>query len=174
MVRVSGDPADLAPSVRGIVRELDSALPLFGVEPLARTLAESTGQRRFTMLVLGVFALLALLLAAIGVHGVLSYSVAQRTREIGIRMALGANRGQIRGMVLRQGATMAAVGLGVGILGALGISQLLATLLFGVRPFDPATIGLVATCLGGVALLASWLPARKASGVEPAVTLSAE
>ncbi len=174
MVRVSGDPADLASSVRGIVRDLDSALPLFGVEPLARTLAESTGQRRFTMLVLGVFALLALLLAAIGVHGVLSYSVAQRTREIGIRMALGANRGQIRGMVLRQGAALAAVGLGVGILGALGISQLLATLLFGVGPFDPATLALVATCLGGVALVASWLPARKASGVEPAVTLGAE
>ena len=174
LIRVGGDPSLLATSVRGIVRELDPALPLFGVEPLARTLAESTGQQRFTMLVLAVFAAVALLLAAIGVHGVLSYSVAQRTREIGIRMALGADRQRIRGMVLGEGVRLGTVGLGLGVAGAVAVSRLLSSLLFGVSPFDPLTIALVTVSLGTVALVASWLPARRASSVEPAVTLGAE
>lgn len=174
LVRGGGDPNLLAASVRGIVRDLDPALPLFGVEPLANTLADSAGQRRFTMLVLAVFAGVALLLSAIGVHGVLSYSVAQRTREIGIRMALGADRGRIRSMVLGQGVRLAAVGLGIGVLGAVAVTRLLSALLFGVGAQDPATIVVVTLGLGMVALVASWLPARRAAGVEPAVTLTAE
>jgi predicted permease len=174
LVRVNGDPALLAASVRKIVRELDPALPLFGVEPLVNTLADSTGQRRFTMLVLGVFAAVALLLAMIGVHGVLSYTVAQRTREIGIRMALGADRNRVRSLVLGQGARLAAAGLGLGIAGAVGVARLLSSLLYGVHPNDPATIVAVAGGLGVVAMLASWLPARRAAGVEPSVALRAE
>ncbi|NOT08050.1 MAG: ABC transporter permease [Gemmatimonadales bacterium] len=171
LVRVGGDATQLAPAVRSIVRELDPALPLFGVEPLADTLADSTGQRRFTMLVLGVFAAVALLLAMIGVHGVLSYTVAQRTREIGIRMALGADRSTVRALVLGQGARLAAAGLAIGLAGAMGVARLLGTLLFGVHPNDPMTFIVVAAGLGTVALVASWLPARRAARMEPLVAL---
>ncbi len=174
LVRVNGDPAAVAASVRAAVREVDAGLPLFGVEPLAATLAHSTGQRRFTMLVLGVFAGVALLLAMIGVHGVLSYTVAQRTREIGIRMALGADRSSVRSLVLGEGARMVTAGLALGVVGALAGARWLSTLLYGVAPRDPATFGAVALALGLVALVASWLPARRAMGVNPIVALRSE
>ncbi|HET9274958.1 MAG TPA: FtsX-like permease family protein, partial [Gemmatimonadales bacterium] len=171
LVRSDGDPAALAQPLRRAIREIDAGVPLFGIEPLARTLSNSTAQRRFTTLVLGVFAAVALLLAIVGVHGVLSYTVAQRTREIGIRMALGAERHHVRSLVLRQGVRLAAVGLGLGALGALALSQLLRTLLFGVGRADPVTFAGVAVILGGVALLASWLPARRAYRTDPALVL---
>jgi predicted permease len=174
LVRVNGDPAAVAPSLRAVVRELDPALPLFGVELLEQTLANSLGQRRFTMVVLGTFALVAFLLAAIGVHGVLSYVVAQRTREIGIRMALGADRGSVRGMVLRQGTALAIVGLTLGLLGALAISRVLSTLLYGVGARDPATFATAALLLGAVALLATYLPAGRAARVDPVEALRRE
>jgi predicted permease len=174
LVRVNGDPAAVAPSLRAVVRELDPALPLFGVELLEQTLANSLGQRRFTMVVLGTFALVAFLLAAIGVHGVLSYVVAQRTREIGIRMALGADRGSVRGMVLRQGTALAIVGLALGLLGALAISRVLSTLLYGVGARDPATFATAALLLGAVALLATYLPAGRAARVDPVEALRRE
>jgi putative ABC transport system permease protein len=174
LVRVEGDPAAFAPALRRVVRELEPGLVLSAVEPLVETVSQSVAQRRFTMLVLGAFAAVALLLAMVGVHGVLSYTVAQRNREIGIRMALGADRANVGRLIVGQGAKLAIGGLGIGVLGSLGVSRLLSALLFGVTPGDPATLASVALALGGVALLASWLPARRAARVDPMVVLREE
>jgi putative ABC transport system permease protein len=171
LIRTAGDPLDLVPAVRRVLQEIDPGLPLFGVEPLERTLVNSNAQRRFTMLVLGAFAGLALVLAILGVHGVLSYTVAQRSRELGIRMALGADRRQVRSLVLGEGARLAGLGLLLGTLGALALSGVLRTMLYGVGRADPGTLAAVAAVLGGVALLASWAPARRAAGTDPAVVL---
>jgi putative ABC transport system permease protein len=153
---------------------VEPRVSLFGVEPLAATLSQSTGQRRFTMLVLGSFAGVALLLAMIGVHGVLSYTVAQRTREIGIRMALGADRRNVRRLVVGQGARMVTAGLLIGVAGAFAGARSLSALLYGVAPHDPVTFGAVALGLGAVALVASWLPARRAMRVDPSEALRTE
>ncbi|HET7038984.1 MAG TPA: ADOP family duplicated permease, partial [Gemmatimonadales bacterium] len=174
LVRAQGDPAALAGAVRAIARELDPALPLFGVEPLADTLAGSLAQRRFTMLVLGGFAALALILAMVGVHGVLSYAVAQRTREIGIRVALGADARAVRALIVGQGAGLALAGLAVGLLGALAASRSLGALLYGVRPLDLVTFVGVTLALGAIALAATWLPARRAARIAPADALRQE
>lgn len=174
LVRGLGDPALLAAGVRRVVRELDPALPLYGVEPLVQTVSNSVAQRRFTMLLLGAFAAVALLLAAVGVHGVLSYVVAQRTREIGIRMALGADRSSVRAMVLRQGAALTVGGLTLGLLGALAISGILSSLLFGVGGRDPLTFAGAALLLGAVALLATYLPAGRAARMNPVAALRQE
>jgi predicted permease len=174
LVRTRRDPETLAPALRSIVRDLDPALPLFGVETLDETLSNTLGQRRFTMIVLGVFAMVALLLSVVGVHGVLNYAVAQRTRELGIRMALGAEPRELRGLVLGQGAWLAAAGLALGALGALALARLLRTLLYGVGTSDPATFAAVAVLLGTVALLASWLPARRAARLDPVAALRSE
>jgi len=174
LVRVEGDPAAFAPVLRRAVREVEPGLVLSGVEPLVETVSQSVAQRRFTMLVLGAFAAVALVLATVGVHGVLSYTVAQRNREIGIRMALGADRRSVGRLVVGQGARLALGGLGIGVLASVGVSRLLSALLYGVRPGDPATLAGVALALGGVALLASWLPARRASRVDPMVVLREE
>ncbi len=174
LVRTDGELAALSQTVRREIHDLDPEVPLFGIEPLALTLSSSAGERRFTALVLAAFAGLALLLAIVGVHGVLSYAVARRTREIGIRMALGADRARLRSLVLGQSATLVALGLALGMLGAVGLSQVLRTMLFGVGRNDPITLVGVALVLGGVALLASWLPARRAAAVDPMVALRAE
>ena len=171
LIRTAGDALELAPTVRRVVQEIDAGLPLFGIEPLEHTLVNSNAQRRFTMLVLGAFAGLALVLAIVGVHGVLSYTVVQRSREIGIRMALGADRRQVRSLVLGEGAQLAGMGLLLGTLGALALSGVLRTMLYGVGRADPGTLAAVAVVLGGVALLASWAPARRAAGTDPAVVL---
>jgi len=147
---------------------------VYGVEPLPETIAQSIGQRRFTMYVLGAFAFVALLLAAVGVHGVLSYAVSQRRSEIGIRMALGANAKSVRTLVLGEGATLMAAGLAIGLGGAVALTQLLSALLFGVSPRDPLTFVVVAAALGGVAMFATYLPARRASRVDPIEALRAE
>ena len=174
MVRSARDPALLVESVRRVIHTIDPEVPLFGVEPLAQTLTNSASERRFTTLVLGAFAGVALVLALVGVHGVLSYSVARRNREIGIRMALGADRARVRALVLGEGATLAALGLGLGLLGALALTGVLRTMLYGVGQSDLLTFGGVALALGAVALLASWLPARRATGVDPMIALRSE
>jgi putative ABC transport system permease protein len=156
------------------VRSIDPLLPLFGVEPLQQTLSHSLGEQRFTMLALGVFAAVALLLAALGVHGVLSYTVSQRTREIGIRIALGADPARVRVLVVSQGATLALVGLTLGLVSALAVTRTLSSLLFGVSARDPLTFAAVALVLGVVALVASYLPARRASRTDPTVALRSE
>jgi ABC-type antimicrobial peptide transport system permease subunit len=126
------------------------------------------------MLVLGAFAGVALLLSMVGVHGVLSYTVLQRRREIGIRMALGANRSNVRQLILGQGAQLAVVGLALGLIGAFAVTRLLATLLYGVSPTDPATFASVTLLLGAVALVACYLPARRAMRMDPMAVLRAE
>ena len=138
------------------------------------TLADSLGQRRFTMLVLGAFAAVALLLAVVGVHGVLSYTVSQRTREIGIRMALGADRSMVRALVLSQGARLVGYGLALGLAGALILSRSLSTLLYGVGAADPPTFAAIAALLAAVAMLACWLPARRAARTDPLVAIRSE
>jgi predicted permease len=174
MIRTTGDPRALIPALRRIVQDLDPQLPLFGVEPLAETLGNSQAQRRFTMILLVAFASVAMLLAIVGVHGVLSYSVAQRTREIGIRVALGADLARIRELVLTQGARLVAIGVVLGLVLALGLTRLLTSVLFGVGARDPLTFTGVAGVLALVALVACWLPARRAAKVDPMVALRHE
>jgi putative ABC transport system permease protein len=173
LVRMTGAAELAAPLVRAAVREIDPQLALFGVEPLADTIRGTLAQRRFTMLVLVAFALAALTLAVIGVHGVLSYAVAQRTREIGIRVALGADLARVRRLVLSEGARLAALGVGIGLLGALALTRVMRSLLYGVGTYDPVTFVGVAAALAGVALAACWLPARRAALVDPIVALRA-
>jgi ABC-type antimicrobial peptide transport system permease subunit len=136
--------------------------------------ARSIASQRFSLILLGAFAGLALLLAGIGIYGVLSYLVGQRTHEIGLRMALGAQRLDVLRMVLQDGARMTLAGTAIGIVAALGLTQLMASMLFGVRPTDPVTFGLVAVVLCGIALFACYLPARRAAKVDPMVALRYE
>jgi len=174
LVRMAGDASAAAPLIRRVFRDVDPQLALFGVEPLEETIRGTMAQRRFTMLVLALFALAALALAVVGVHGVLSYAVAQRTREIGIRVALGADLDRIRRLVLSDGARLAAMGVGSGLVGAFALARVMRTLLFGVTAHDPLTLVGIALLLALVALLASWLPARRAARVDPVEALRAE
>ena len=174
VLRADAQPTTLTPLVRAQVRELDPNLPMTDVLTMEEVLSESTSQLGFAMLLLAVAAAIALLLAAIGIYGVMSYDVTRRTREIGVRMALGAQSGTVSSMVVRQGATMAGIGLAVGLAGAFGLTRLMRALLFGVGPMDPATLGLVILALFAVALLASYLPARRAAAVDPLVALRAD
>jgi putative ABC transport system permease protein len=171
LVRTSGDPTALIASVRGVIREQDPALAVFGLEPFAETVSRSVAERRFTMLVLGLLASVALALAAIGVHGVLSYSVAARTREIGIRMALGAQPSGVSRLVVLQGMTLALSGTVLGVAAAFVLTRSMGTLLFGVTPTDPFTFVVVPLGLALVALAASYLPARRATRVDPVMAL---
>lgn len=173
-VRTKVDPASIAGSLREAVYAADRDLPVAKLAPLRTLVEDSMNTPRFTMLLLGSFAGLALLLATIGMYGVISYSVAQRTQEIGIRMALGAARGRVFAMVLLQGARLAAIGLAIGLLAALAATRLLVSFLYGVKPTDPLTFAAVAALLAGVALLACYVPARRAMRVEPVIALRYE
>ena len=174
LVRTSGDPATFGTAVTAAVHDVDRGLAVFGVEPIQVTLSRSIGQRRFTMLLLGLFAAVALLLAAIGIHGVLSYGVSQRRREIGIRMALGARASDLVGLVMREGLGLAGAGLTLGLAGAFGLTRFLGSQLFGVAPTDLATFAAVTTLLAVVALAATIAPAHRAASVDPLVTLRSE
>jgi putative ABC transport system permease protein len=169
LVRASGDPASLAASLRSVVADLDPALALFGLEPLSRTLSGSMGTERFLVWLLVLFAGLSLLLAAIGIYGVLNYTVAERTRELGIRLALGASPRSVTQLVVGQGARLTAVGLAVGLVLAVLFSRALSGLLFGVTATDPWTFAIVVAVLGAVGLIATWLPVRRATRVDPLV-----
>jgi predicted permease len=174
VVRTERDPLVLAGMVRQEVARMDPALPLAGLRPLDRVLFEAMASPRLLMVLVMLFAAVALVLAAIGTYGVLSYSVEQRTREIGIRMALGAQVGQVLRMILGQGAVLVGLGLALGVLGALALQKVLASLLFGVAPTDPLIFGLVVVLLALVSLLACWWPARRAARVDPLVALRYE
>ena len=175
MVRVSsGDPMRLAEPVRLAVLAIDPELPVADVATMEANIAASLASRRLTMVLLGTFAALALLLASIGLYGVMALSVTQRTRELGIRLALGAQRSAVMGLVLRQGAALVGVGLLIGLVGALASGKLLASLLFGVGGSDMVTLGVVTLVLAGAAMLACWLPARRATKVDPMVALRNE
>ncbi|HEX7117859.1 MAG TPA: ABC transporter permease [Longimicrobiales bacterium] len=173
VLRGTGDPAATIAAARRVVRELAPTLP-----PRFRTFEQifsaSLAERRFSVVLLGLFALTALLVAAAGLYGVVSYLVAQRTQEVGIRMALGAQAGDVLRMVVGQGARLAGLGVACGLAAALGLTRFLSGMLYGVGAADPVTFVGIGLLLGAVALLASWIPARRATGVDPMVALRGE
>lgn len=174
VLRTAGDPTGLVPAVRAAVGEVDAGVPLTRVRTMEAVLAESLAATSFTMVLLGIAVGMALLLGAVGVYGVISYVVSRRTREIGVRMALGARGDDVRSMVLRQGMVVAGVGIALGLVAALALTRFMAGLLFEVSATDPLTFAAVTAALAGVAALASWLPARRATRVDPVRALMAE
>jgi ABC-type antimicrobial peptide transport system permease subunit len=166
--------AAIADEVRNQVQSLDPTLPVFGAQTLTETVSASLSQRRFSLEVIALFALTALLLASIGVYGVISFLVTERTREIGIRLALGAQKSNILRVILQQGFQLAVAGAAIGIVCAVIVSHLMASLLYGVKPTDPLSFGGVAALFVGVALLACYLPARRVMKIDPMVALRHE
>ena len=174
VVRTVGDPLAIVRAVQAQVWSIDPAQPVASVRTLEQLVAGVQANRRFTTMMLSVFATVALLLASIGIYGVIAYSTAQRTKEIGVRIALGATRGDVLRMVLRDGLRIGAYGIAIGIAAAVPASRLLSSLLFGVSPHDPVTFVALPICLLLVALVASWIPARRALGADPIRALRAE
>jgi putative ABC transport system permease protein len=174
LLRTAVSPLSLLPSVEQVVHGLDPELPVARPRPLEDVVARSVSRPRFYMLLLGAFAATALFLAALGIFGVMSYAVVQRSREIGIRLALGAEPADVMKMVLGQALPLVAIGVGAGLTGAVALSRALSSLLFNLSPTDPGTLGGVAVLLAAVALLASYLPARRATRVDPLVALRSE
>ena len=174
IVRTDGDPVALAPAIRETVRRMDKDLPVVDLASMDKLLSVSLARARFSTVVLGGFAGIALLLAVIGTYGVLSYGVTERTHEIGIRVALGAKQADVLGMVLRQGLVLAASGVAIGMLAAFGVTRLMTSLLFGTSATDPVTYAGVVCLLAVVALAACYIPARRASRVDPMVALRYE
>jgi len=174
IVRTSLDPASALAMIKAVVYGVDRGQPVYDVETMQDIISRSMSSERFPMILLGIFASLALLLASVGIYGVVSYSVAQRMREIGIRLALGADKGKVLRLILGEGARMALLGIGVGIVSAIALARLMAGLLFGVSAHDPFTLFIVATLVILVALLASYIPARRALEVDPMVVLRHE
>jgi putative ABC transport system permease protein len=173
-VRTAVDPVSMVSAVRAQVRDVDPAQPLYHVATLQQVLSESLAPRRFSMLLLGIFAAIALALATVGIYGVMAFSVTQRTHEIGIRMALGAERRNVLRVIVRQGLRLTLLGVVLGIAGAWALTSFLASLLFGVAPRDPATFVLVSLALVVVSILACYIPARRATRVDPMVALRYE
>jgi putative ABC transport system permease protein len=171
VVRTAGDPASQTAAIKGKMREANPAQSFLSIATLDQLAERTISQRRFNLLLLGAFAVLALVLAGVGLYGLLSFSTAQRTREIGIRMALGAQAGDVLRLVIGQGLRLILTGLAVGLAGALVLTRLMQSLLFGISATDPLTFVGVAALLAGVALVACWLPARRAMKVEPLVAL---
>jgi predicted permease len=174
VVRTTGDPLQLARPVRSEIASLDSALPVANIRPMREVTATALATPRLTGFLLSAFALLALALATVGVYGVLSYLVSQRTHEIGIRLALGADRLQVVGMILRQGIALAAIGIGAGLAGAFAVTRVMYSLLYQVEATDPLTFTIVPLTLLIVAMIASYLPALRAIRVPPAIALRTE
>jgi putative ABC transport system permease protein len=174
VVRSSTPFETVAPALQQIARSMDARLPIVNLRPMDEVFAESMARPRFVMMLLVGFAALALFLAAIGTYGVLSYLVSERRQEIGIRMALGAERTTLLGMVMKQGLLLALVGLCAGLVGAVAVTRLMQTLLFNVRPADPATMAAVTAVIAGVALIACYVPARRATRVDPLIALRTE
>jgi putative ABC transport system permease protein len=161
----------LSPTIESIVREVDPTVPIVRLREMEAVFAESIRRPKLLAQLLGAFAVLALLMAAIGTSGVLSYMVAQRRREIGIRMALGAARSTVLTQVMRQGLQLAGLGIVAGLAGALALNRLVASLLFGVEPMDATTLGAVISTIAAVAAVACWVPAWRAARLDPNVVL---
>ena len=174
VARTTGEPQAALGAVRAAVATVDPDLPLAGVNTMEGLMAQRTGPRRFSVVLLGGFAALAMALAMIGLYGVMSFVVTQRTRELGVRLALGAAARDVLGLVLREGVRLALVGVGIGLVAALLLTRLMRSMLFGVGITDPATFVLAPLLLVAVALLASWVPARRAVKVDPVEALRSE
>ena len=156
------------------MRDIDSTLPTYSVSPLATVVSDSVAQRRFSMLLIVLFAVVALFLAAVGLYGVVAYTVSQRTREIGLRMAIGAAPSHVLTMVVGGGMKLALIGVVIGVAGALALARLVQTMLFEVAPSDPVSYVITAALLLAIAAVASYVPARRAMRVDPMVALQAE
>ena len=174
VLRTTLEPTSLAADLRRIVAEVDPGVPVFDIRTMQALLDQTVWQERFWMRVLGIFATLALVLAVVGIYGVVSHAVGQRTHEIGVRMALGAQRTSVLGMVVRQGMVVAVGGVIVGVLGAVAATRLLSTWLYGVEATDPATFAAVSLVLVGISVLATYVPARRAARVDPLIALRSE
>jgi putative ABC transport system permease protein len=174
VVRTPGEPMAFAEAVKRQIWQVDPQLPVTKLQAMPDVMSLSFAERRFNMLLLGLFAAVALVLAGVGIYGVVSYAVAQRTREIGIRMALGAQRQDVLKLVVRQGMTLALAGIGIGLVAALPLTRFLQTLLFGIKGTDPATYAVISLILIAVALAACFLPARRATKVDPMIALRYE
>jgi putative ABC transport system permease protein len=174
VVRSENDPYAAAPLIKKAVTGINGKMVMYGEESMVDLISDSLAARRFTRLLLGMFALLALILAGVGIYGVVSYTVSQSTHEIGVRIALGADRRSILGTVLKSAMSMALLGIAIGAAGAIAATRVMKDLLFGVSATDPLTFAAVAFLLAGVTLLASYLPARRATKVDPIVALRYE
>ena len=173
-VLTSGNPMNLVPTIQREVAAIDPDLPVYKMSTMTEVMGDSLERRRLALILLAGFAGLALLLAAVGIYGVTSYGVAQRHKEIGLRMALGADRGDVLGMLIRNGMATIAIGLGLGLVMALFLTRLMSGLLFSVRPWDPVALSGAAALLMTAALLAIFVPARRATKVNPMVALRYE
>ena len=171
VARATGDPASLTATMRNEVAALDRDLPLYATRPMSEVVAIAMWDDKYVGILFGLFAALALCLAAVGIYGVVSYSVAQRTREIGLRLALGAQTGDVMRMIVRQGLALAGLGAAIGLGGAALGARLMKSLLFNVSATDPAIFALLPLSLLAVALAACWIPARRAAKVDPMVAL---
>jgi putative ABC transport system permease protein len=174
LVRSSSPAGVPTAEFREKMRELDPMLAVFEIQPMNTVVSRTLARPRFNLTLLGVFAIIAFLLAAVGVYGLISYSVSQRTREMGIRMALGAGRGSILKLVVGQGSALALIGVIIGLALSFALTRVLGSLLYGVTATDPATFVIVTLLLIAVALLASYLPARRATRVDPILALRVE
>jgi putative ABC transport system permease protein len=174
VARSSGEPLSLTPNIRSELAAIDRDQPLTNVRTMEQVMSHSIARQRFNMTLIAIFSIVGLVLASVGIYGVMSYSVTQRTHEIGIRMALGAQRSDILKLVVGQGMLLALIGVGVGLAIALALTRVMASLLFGVSATDPLTFGIVAVLLGAVAMLACFIPARRAMRVDPMVALRYE
>ena len=174
VLRTTDNPLVMARTARSSVWSLDRDLPVSEIQTVEQMLGERVAPRRFNLLLLGLFALVAVVLAAVGIYGVMSYSVTQRTHEIGIRVALGAQTRTVLKLIIGQGMRLALLGVGIGLAAAVGLTRLMVGLLFGVSATDPLTFGAIAVLLAGITLLACYLPARRATRVDPLVALRYE
>jgi ABC-type antimicrobial peptide transport system permease subunit len=173
-VRTTVPPLAMVSTVRAAIHDVDPDLPLDNLNTLRASVDSTLQVRRVVLILLGIFAGTAMSLACVGIYGVISYSVAQRTREVGIRMALGAGANQVVAMILHQGIRLVLVGLAIGIVASIGVGYLIAGQLYGVSHADPVVLGAVALILLSVAVLASWLPAMRAARINPSSALRSE